>query len=262
MMISIVSSITGAVISCGLALLHFGAVGLAWGSVAGNAIIIFGNARALRTETPSRPNLRHWRRVFHFGIFSSFSGILGELSARTPDLLIGRLISLEGVGLFSRGSGLVNSFGALITGAAHTVSASNFAKVYREETDLQGTYLKTLSYACIIVWPALGMLAVLSQPVIVLCFGKQWLPSVPVSQVLCLGVAISLIGTFAQTLLTSIGAVREDLFIQLVAVPAYIASVAAGSTMGLTAAAIGSIVSGTIVSVLSVVILRRRSPSE
>lgn len=258
MTISIASSVANAVTSCSLALLHFGAVGLAWGSVAGIVVTIIGNAHALRVETPSRPNLKHWRRVFHFGIFSSFSGILGELSVRTPDLLIGRLISLEGVGLFSRGSGLVTSFGTLITGAAHTVSGSHFAKIHREEADLQGSYLQTLSYACIIVWPALGMLAVLSDPVIELCFGKQWLASVPISQVLCLGVGISLIGVFAQTLLAAIGAVREDLYIQLVAVPAYIASVAVGSTIGLTAAAVGSIVSGTIVSVLSAVILRRR----
>lgn len=257
MVIATASAGANAAVSTSLAALGFGAACLAWGSLAGVATALIGNIVVLGRKAVARPNLRHWRAIFHFGVFSSASGLLGELSARTPDLLIGRLVSLEGAGLFSRGNGLVNALGSLGTGAAQPVISGLFAKTHREDANLSDIYLQASGYVCIIIWPAFGILAVLARPVIELCFGAQWLSSVPVAQALCAGGAVGLIGTLGQTLLRSIGAVRQNFFIQVATVPVYIVAVALGATIGLTAAAIGSVISGTIVSTLSVVVLRR-----
>ena len=53
-------------------------------------------------------------------------------------------------------------------------------------------FVKIISFVTI---PLMGLLALLSQPIIEFCYGSNWLPSVPYFKVLCVaGIAISLQG--------------------------------------------------------------------
>ncbi|MGZ8407566.1 MAG: oligosaccharide flippase family protein, partial [Caulobacteraceae bacterium] len=102
MVISIAGTVTNATVSVVLAALGFGAACLAWASLSGVVVVLLGYVVVLRRRALIPPNLKHWRTIFRFGVFSSASGILDEMNNRSPDLIIGRLVSLEGVGLFSR----------------------------------------------------------------------------------------------------------------------------------------------------------------
>lgn len=258
MVISLVANFVSTATAIVLAALGAGPISLAWGSLAGVSLSAVGNWLALGHVGFARPNLRNWRQLTHFGVFSSGSGLLGALADRTPDLVVARLISLEGTGLFSRGNGLINLFRTALTSAVDPVISSSLAMLHREGGDVRTALLRIFSYLSAIGWPALAVLALLARPTILLLFGPQWIGSVNVAQILCAGAGLSLIGNICQTYLGSTNGVRWNFIIQAVSVPVFVAAVAFGSLIGLEYAALGSAATGALMTVVSMEILRRR----
>ena len=61
--------------------------------------------------------LSQWRPVTHFGIRKTAETVMNQLGAAAPDFVIGRMLGLAQVGLFSRGSGLVRMFRQNVMGS-------------------------------------------------------------------------------------------------------------------------------------------------
>jgi O-antigen/teichoic acid export membrane protein len=257
MLISWTSTASNAIVALTLAALNFGAISLAYGSLVGVAVSLCGNYLVLRERAVTWPSLRHWRDLVHFGIFSTGTGLLSGLADRTPDLVIGRLVSLEGVGLFSRGNGLVTLFRQAVTGVIDPVIASSMAEIYRDGGDPRGPLLRIFSHLSAVGWPALVLLGLLARPIILILFGSQWVGAIGVAQILCAGTALALIGNVCQTYLASTGAVRSNFVIQIISVPTLVAAVALGSLYSLEWAAAGSAFAGGLMTLLSLEIMRR-----
>lgn len=258
MFISLAANGVNAVISTGLAALHTGAISLAWGSLAGVTMTVVGNCLALGSGCLIWPSLRRWRELAHFGVPSSASGLLSALADRTPDLVVGRLVGLEGAGLFSRGNGLITLFRTAFTGAIDPVIGSSLAMMHRDKQDVRESLLRIFSYLSAIGWPALCVLGLLARPIIVIVFGAKWVGSVGVAQILCVGSALSLIGNVSQTYLVSTGAVRSIFVIQAISVPVFVCGVALGCLISLEGAAFGAAATGGLITVLSLEMLWRR----
>lgn len=256
MLVAILSAVVNVGVSIVLATLGYGAECLAWASLACVSVCLVGNIIAVGKTALAWPNLRHWREILHYGAFASASGLLGTIGQRAPDLLIGRILSLEAVGLFSRGSGIVNTLRGLVTDAVTPVILSKFAQTHRENNSLQANFYDALSYISIVAWPAFAIVAALALPLIEFLFGDQWLPSAPVSQILCLGSAIGVVSTVSQTLLGSVGAVRRTLLVSTISVPTYVGCVALGATVSLSAAASAYVVSTSVTTLVSYFLLK------
>jgi O-antigen/teichoic acid export membrane protein len=258
MLASWASTIANAVASLGLAALGFGAISLAWGSLAGVAATVIANYMALGQRAFTWPSLRKWRDQARFGIFSTGSGLLSAFADRTPDLVIGRLVNLEGAGVFSRGNGLITLFRTAVTGAIDPVIGSSMAVIHRDGGDPREALLRIFSYLSGVGWPALILLALLARPIILILFGPMWVGAIAVAQILCAGAAFSLIGNVCQTYLASTGAVRSNFVIQIISVPIFIASVGAGSLFGLEGAAFGAAVAGGVMTLSALETVRQR----
>lgn len=258
MYIGFASNAAGAIASISCAASGLGAISLAWGSLAGIAVTVIGNGIALGRREFVWPNLRYWRELAHFGVYSSAAGLLGALADRTPDLVVGRTIGLEGAGLFSRGKGLITLFRTALTSAIDPVIGSSFAMLHREDEDVLSPILRVINLVSGLAWPALAVMIVLAHPIITIVFGPKWLGSVGVSQILCIGAALSLIGNICQTYLGSTGAVRSTFIIQAISVPVYVSAVIIGSLYSLTGAALGEVVTGFLMTGVSVHMVGRR----
>jgi len=259
MVISLAATIANAVVSMTFAAFDAGAVSLAWGSLAGVGVTVVGNYIALGRQSMVWPTLRNWRILLHFGIFSSASGLLGSMAERTPDLVVGRLVSLEGAGLFSRGNGLITLFRTALTSAIHPVIGSSLAMIHRENQDVRQALLRIFSALSAVGWPALVMLGLLAHPIIVIIFGAKWVAAVSVAQILCVGTALALIGNVCQTYLVSTGAVQSNFLLQVISVPIFVAAVAYGALVSLDGAAWGAAVPGGLITLISLEILRRKT---
>jgi len=260
MIINLLSSVVGTTVSICLAALGLGALGLAWGALATACVAVIGNYRALGWDRLTGPSLRHWRGLLRFGLFASANGLLGVLVERAPDLVVGRLVSLTGAGLYSRGNGLITLFRAALINAVNPVATASLAALHRRDVDVRAPLLRVFSFLSAVGWPALGVLGVLAYPIIIIMFGGQWIASVPVAKILCIGAAFTLMGSICQTYLNATGAVQWTFVVQSLAVPVFVAFVALGALHSLVGAAIGAAAAFCVQAVLALVVLARRVP--
>lgn len=237
MRINIASGLVNASTSVWMVSLGYGPIALAWASLLGVGVITICNLFYVGRQILLRPSLLAWRRIAEFGILSSGAALLGVISSRVADLAIGRLLGLEAVGLFSRGSGLITLFQQGLMNAIMPVTAAELARLHREKLDIRAGFLDGLSYITGVAWPALAMLALMAHPVIVIFYGGQWLRAIPLAQILCAATAAGIMGNLTILLFTSIGAVRENFKIQAMTLPVYVTAVVIGSLFDLRAAA-------------------------
>ena len=54
----------------------------------------------------------------------------------------------------------------------------------RQGNDLKRAYLQALSHITVVHWPALLLLAVLAQPIVMVLMGQQWTQIVPLVQII------------------------------------------------------------------------------
>jgi O-antigen/teichoic acid export membrane protein len=144
------------------------------------AIVRAGLAQWLRPyPVPLRPDhlwqgLRGSRQALRFGGGSTILAVSGAFGVRTPDLIVGRMLGLHVVGLYSRGSGLAASLHMLVVGSISSVFYPAFARLRDEGAPLGPAYERVVAGYGAVVWPAMAMLAALSTPVVLLLYGPVW----------------------------------------------------------------------------------------
>src|SRR5690606_507868 len=89
---------------------------------------------------PLRPSLRGSREALRFGGGSTVLAISGALGVRTPDLIVGRMLGMHVVGLYSRGWSLAASLHVLVVGSISSVFYPAFARLRDEGRPLGPQY--------------------------------------------------------------------------------------------------------------------------
>jgi O-antigen/teichoic acid export membrane protein len=124
-----------------------------------------------------RVSLSGWRQITAFGLqMMSVSGV-ATLTGRLSDLILGRLLGVAALGLYSRASSLSSMIFDNLYGTATRVVFVQLSKDYREGGAWRTTYLNSFAMITAFMWPLLIGLAVLSGPVIFTLYGERWLPA-------------------------------------------------------------------------------------
>src|SRR5579859_23606 len=238
--IGIVAAATHAGTSILMASLGYGAIGMAWASVAGICVFLIGNYVCYAEDVLLMPGFAEWRRILGFGVLASGGYILQEVGQRAADVIVGRFLGFGAAGMFSRANGLVGLFQQALMNAIAPVVLGAMALIKRKEQDLIVPFLHFLSFTTAVAWPLLGIMALLAMPIIEVAFGPQWLPAVRSAQILCVAAGIAVLGRVAITLFTATGAARRLFHVQLVAIPILVGAVALGASLSIEAAAAGT----------------------
>lgn len=173
-----------------LAWLGFSYFGLAWASVAASLLNII-LVRACRPPGfPKLPGLKEFRHVFAFGSFSSLTQLLKDLEKGAPDLILGRLLSMDAVAYFGRATGLIELFNRLILQAVEHVALPHLSERHRDGGSSREPFLISVQYLTGLAWPFYVLLAIAATPIIRVLFGDQWDAAIPILQILCLGEAL------------------------------------------------------------------------
>lgn len=165
-------------VSIALAAAGYSAYALAWGNVAAalaRAVI----AQFLRPAPPFPLMLRGAGDVLAFGSKSSLLYLTGAFGTRTPDLLVGKLLGLTAVGLYSRAVSLSDQFRMLVAGAIGSVFFPAFARIRDRGEPLGPPYLRVCAGYSAVLWPGMAALALASQPLVLLLYGERWAEVAP-----------------------------------------------------------------------------------
>lgn len=173
-MVKTARTVLATVVTIGLAFQGYSYMSLAWGQVLGAAF----NAVALNLlawrYVSLRLSLKEWRAVTRFGgQMLAISGV-NTLADRVAEILLGRIIDLAALGLYSRASAMFN----LLWNNIHIVLARvllvDFSDLARRGIPLRDRYIRVVALMTAALWPAFAGLAILSGPFIHLVYGPKW----------------------------------------------------------------------------------------
>jgi O-antigen/teichoic acid export membrane protein len=179
LMVNVGSAMAFAASAIGLAMLGYSASALAWAQVANFAARAIIAQRLAPTPLSIPPRLKGSGPILRFGSATSVLTVSGSIGTRTPDLIIGALLTTTAVGLFSRASALSEQLRTLVSGAITSVFYSAFVRLRDEGEALGPYYVRVVSGYCAITWPAMIALSVASEPLVQLLYGDKWMEAAP-----------------------------------------------------------------------------------
>jgi O-antigen/teichoic acid export membrane protein len=178
-LVNLGGALAQALVAVALAALGWGALSLAWATLAG-AVLRAGIAQALRPTLPWPLRLDGVAPILGSGSRLSLITVAGALGSRMPDMVVGRFLPLHAVGLFSRAVGLSDQFRMLIAGAIGQVFFPAFARIRDRGEPLGPAYLRVVAGYTAVLWPGMAGLALAARPIVRLLYGPAWAGVAPV----------------------------------------------------------------------------------
>jgi O-antigen/teichoic acid export membrane protein len=203
--VSRLGSAAHALTAVGLAALGCGAKSLAWAYVA--SIVVCNGAFWQRRPAGLawRPSWQGWRPLLHFGLGSLMGSGLASLNNALPELLLGRLGSVQQVGLLGRANGVVNLFNALTAPAVNFGALRNLSELHHRRASMAPLLDRATGLLTGIAWPVLALIALFHDNVVLLLYGRNWLESASALPALAAAAALGLAFNFCGVALAAIG---------------------------------------------------------
>lgn len=248
---SLAGNLTGFVVSITMVLHGYGYVSLAWANVASIAVTVALSVWYRPSTFPRLPSLKGVAHVFHFSKFVSSMYIISQVGKGAPELIIGRVEGVVGVGMFSRANGLMELFNRVILRPVWTVCMPYLAKAEREEGTMAAAYARSVAYTTVVAWPFVALLGLAAFPAIRIVYGPQWDFAVPLAQILCLARAIELVHSTSREALLAKSLAKDANALQIMLVIVYALGLLFVVPFGLYGAAWGSVAASIASTALS-----------
>ena len=140
---------------------------------------------------PWRPGLSFssasLRSLFRFGGYEMVSTLLDVFVTNLYAILIGKMYSVRDVGLFARARNTQLVPVTMMLSIVQRVAYSTFSSVSDDKARLVRGLRQAQAVAMFVNLPIMVGVIVLAEPLVLILFGEQWLPCVPMLQVLGLG---------------------------------------------------------------------------
>lgn len=181
---SMTAKLVGGIVGVTMAFAGFGV----WSLVAQKLIAGVAGIIVLWRASEWRPGFGlsklHYRELFTFGASVAGNNILKVLVRRSDDFLIGYFLGPTLLGYYSIGYRLLLVMIRLVTGIVNAVAFPTFSRLQHNRQRMLRAFYKVTQYTSLLAFPVFIGLAAVAPELIPALFGEQWLPSVPVMQVL------------------------------------------------------------------------------
>lgn len=180
------SALTGIAVGIGSAWVGLGAKSLALSTLASTLITTL-------LATWWRPREFSWTfsaqrlgEMLRYGVQVAVGTLMAQVNRGVVELIGGRMLGLEAVGLFNKAKSLPDQVGAVVNGVANQVTLPLFAQWHREGKDPALAYLQTVTLVTGLVWPCCALAALYPYEVLRLMFGPQWVQAADMLRALSL----------------------------------------------------------------------------
>jgi O-antigen/teichoic acid export membrane protein len=126
------------------------------------------------------------RRLFGFGGYLFIAGLMDAAYNRIYTLLIGKLYGVRDLGFYNRADGTKQLPVGVLTGILSRVAFPILSAASEDKEKLRRGVQHALRGMMLINMPMMLGLMAAAEPAVYVLFGHQWLPAVPILQVLCL----------------------------------------------------------------------------
>ncbi len=155
-----------------------------------------------------RPSVAHWKELFSFSMWLSFSQIINALNWNFDQVLIGRFIGKTSLGLYTVGNNLSATPTREVTAPLTATLYPAFVRLAADRSRLASGYQRAQSLVTAITLPfGIGM-ALVAEPFVRLFMGEKWLGAVFIIQALSCVFALQTLGSLAGPLAMASGQTR------------------------------------------------------
>lgn len=204
-------------------------------------IMIYG-----KNHVSFKLGLNSWRHVSDFG-FQMFAVVgVNAISGKLSDLILGRLIGLSALGLYSRASSLNGLVWTNIHMVLGRVLLVDFADIVKRGESLRPRYLRSVSIITALLWPAFLGLAIISRPFVNVIFGEDWLGAALPLALLAVASAVQVAMTMTWELFASTGNLRIQTRLEFIRAILAVVAFTIGCLISLEAAAAARIVDALV----------------
>jgi O-antigen/teichoic acid export membrane protein len=172
--VNIASSLVQTLVTLGGAWAGASYMSLAWGSLAGALTTVLSLFIARPQLALLRPTLKGLGPVLRFGGTASSASIIARLGEAGPDLVLGRTMSVEAVAHFSRANSPISMVVEKVNEILMQVFGPAFAQGLRNQQDPGSMLARAIEAHTGLLIPLTLLLALISEPMILLLFGDQW----------------------------------------------------------------------------------------
>ena len=199
--ISFVSCVLTGIVGIVLAYSGYGVWALVIQGVAGQILRLL----MVWTMTSWRPRfIWSWdsfRYLFGFGSKVLSSGLIDVLYDNIYPVVIGKIYSMNDLGLYNRSIGYAKLPFSQINGMLDSISFPVLSKIQDDDDRMKTTFLRFLRLNIFILCPVMLSMSALAYPLIVLLITDKWISCIPLFKVLCFPIVLWPIQTLCFTLL-------------------------------------------------------------
>lgn len=251
------STLAGALVSAVLAWQGWGALSLAWGSVASTAVGALISVPLRPQSCPWLPGFTEVPRVLSFGTKMTATSIVETIVRGAAEFLLGKLQGFAATGLYSRANGLMTMFDRLVTDAAYPVALSTYSKQIRSGGRIDALFERSFLYTTSLSWPFAAALFFLAHPAVMLLYGPQWEGAVDLTRLLCLALALNVTIPLSHAALVAAGAAGKTLRASLGSALVTVTLAAVGAYHGIPWIGAAMAVAGILSAVVWLSVVRK-----
>jgi len=158
-------------------------------------------------------NNNAFKKFFNFGYKMLVTGLIAKSYHTIYDLLIGRFYSTEILGLFTKSKVLKDNITTLVFDSVAKVGLPTLSRIKSDQNQFRNGFKFMIKHVSFFSFPLIMGLFVLSEPMIVILFGQQWILMIPIFRVLLISSLFTSLNSINLNILQVVG--RSDLFLKI-----------------------------------------------
>lgn len=249
---TLIGVLIGGLVGVTMALSGFGV----WSLVAQQITSSLVQVLVLWRVSDWRPGLRfsqrHFQELFSFGINVLGMNIFNFFNRRSDDFLIGYFLGSVALGYYTVAYKLLLVLTELLTSVIAKVSLPTFARLQEEPERLRNALYQAIKLTSLITFPGFFGMVILAPEIVRVIFGEQWLPSIPVMQVLNLIGILYAYFYFNSAVIMAMGKPAWKLALDGVQAVTNILAFAIAVQWGIVAVAAAYVIRGYLMSPLAI----------
>jgi O-antigen/teichoic acid export membrane protein len=168
--------------------------------------------------TMFRLRLTAWRDVLSFSMFTGGAGVLQQTSQYLSLAILGVFLAPGAVGILHRASLLCQFPERTILAAVRQVALPAFSDLARRKSDMKRSYLAAVERLTVVVWPALLLLMILSDPLVRILLGSGWTATIPLIQIMSAAMLLNFPPGINYPIIIATGAARRVFWLAILQV--------------------------------------------
>lgn len=124
---------------------------------------------------------------YQFGLKLLISSLLTSVLSNIYNIVIGKFYSLKTTGYFDRSNTLSQYPVTILTQVIGKVTFPLMSGIQDEKDRVRIIFEKLIDFTFFVTAPVMLGFSAVAKPLIVLILGKEWLPAVPMFQIICFG---------------------------------------------------------------------------